>query len=76
MKEYVLVGKDSGAIALGIKLHAFDNPDEKPMKDGSGKVVWLPSNPDFWAVCTRAGGVFTLIPFDVVDKHTEIIAEL
>lgn len=75
VKEYVLMSKDNGEIALGRKLQAFDNPDEQIMNNTKlGKIVWLPKDPDFWAISNREGGPFTLLPFSFVNDRVEVIA--
>jgi len=76
MKEYVLMSKKTGAIALGRKLHLYDNPGERLMNNNKslGKIVWLPKDPDFWAIANTESGPFTLLPFSFVNARVEVIA--
>ena len=76
MKEYVLMSKESGDTALGMKLQMFDNPDERLMNDGLGRIAWLPKDPDFWGVRISDDNGFIVLPFKLVDEKTEVIAEL
>lgn len=69
------MSKESGELALGKKLQSFDNPDEQLMDNTElGKIVWLPRDPDFWAIANRESGPFTLLPFSFVNDRVEVIA--
>ena len=76
MKEYVLMHKESGDTALGMKLQMFDNPDEHLMSDGLGRIAWLPKDPDYWGVRISDDTGFTVLPFKFVDEKLEVIAEI
>lgn len=74
MKEYILMNKQTGKTALGIKLHLFDNVDEEIMsKKELGKISWLPNKPDFFALCTDEDTAFVLLPYEMVSDVTEVI---
>ena len=69
------MNKYTGNIALGIKLHLFDNVNEQILShEELGKISWLPDKPDFWGVSTSEGGAFVVLPYPMVDAATEIIA--
>ncbi len=77
MKEYVLMNRETGLTALGVKLLMFDGPDDRILEPSTlGKIAWLPKNPDYWGISTAEGTGFLVMPFAMVDEKIEVIAEI
>jgi hypothetical protein len=71
------MNKNTGDIALGIKLHLFDNVDDEILQPTEmGKISWLPERPDFWGVKAGEEVGFVVLPYPLVNDITEVIAEI
>lgn len=77
MTQYILMNKETGNQAIGVRLYDFDNQDDfELMPSGLGKITWRSEKPHYWAVSGDVLEPFVLVPFDLVDKQTEIIGKL